>query len=113
MPAHHQRILRRLRREMSLAEYLPPGHDVATSQRLAIIERFALMAERLLLDEALEDLALLAQVPQQEPLTETERRPIRRIGSFCSRRSTIAADAFAEGNGPGLRQLTRIPSLAQ
>jgi hypothetical protein len=76
---YDQRILRQLRREMSLGEYLPPGHDVATSQRLAIIQRFTLMAERMLVDEALEDLALLAQFPQQEPLTEAERRPVRRI----------------------------------
>ena len=76
---YDQRILRRLRREMSLGEYLPPGHDVATSQRLAIIERLTLMMERMLLDEALEDLALLAQLPRQEPLTEAERRPVRRI----------------------------------
>ena len=76
---YDQRILRRLRREMSLGEYLPPGQDVATSQRLAIIERFTLMAERMLLDEALEDLTLLAQLPQQEELTDAERRPVRRI----------------------------------
>lgn len=76
---YDQRILRRLRREMSLGEYLPPGHDVATSQRLAIIERFTLMAERMLLDEALEDLTLLAQLPHQGPLTRAERRPVRRI----------------------------------
>jgi glycosyltransferase involved in cell wall biosynthesis len=76
---YDQRILRRLRREMSLQEYLPPGHEVATSQRLAIIERFALMTERLLVDEALEDLDLLARLSQQAPLTDTERRPVRRI----------------------------------
>jgi glycosyltransferase involved in cell wall biosynthesis len=76
---YDQRILRRLRREMSLGEYLPPGHDVAQSQRLALVQRFTLMTERLLVDEALEDLALLARLPDQKPLTELERRPVRRI----------------------------------
>jgi glycosyltransferase involved in cell wall biosynthesis len=76
---YDQRILRRLRREMSLDEYLPPGHEVATSQRLALIERFTLTAERMLLDEALEDLELLARLSHQGPLSDAERRPVRRI----------------------------------
>jgi hypothetical protein len=76
---YDQRILRQLRREMTLSEYLPPGHDDVSSQRLAIIQRLTLMAERMLVDEALEDLALLARLPQQGRLTDAERRPLRRI----------------------------------
>jgi len=49
------------------------------SQRLALVQRFTLMTERLLVDEALEDLALLARLPDQKPLTELERRQVRRI----------------------------------
>jgi hypothetical protein len=76
---YDQRIFRRLRREMTLAEYLPPGHDITSSQRLALIERFAIMASRLLIDEALEDLHLLTRLTNQAPLTAAERRPVRRI----------------------------------
>lgn len=76
---YDQRIFRRLRSELSLSEYLPPGHDLGTAQRLALIERFTLMASRLLVDEALEDLLLLTRLTNQGPLNNSERRPIRRI----------------------------------
>ena len=64
---------------MALAEYLPPGHDVTTSQRLALVQRFTLMASRLLIAEALEDLLLLTRLANQAPLSDAERRPVRRI----------------------------------
>jgi hypothetical protein len=76
---YDQRIFRRLRREMPLSEYLPPGRDVRSSQRLALIERFTLMASRLLIEEALEDLLLLSRLSSQGPLDAAERRPVRRI----------------------------------
>jgi len=74
---YDQRIFRRLRGEMALAEYLPPGSDLASCQRLALIERFALMASRLLIDEAMDDLLLLTRLTNQGPLSAAERRPVR------------------------------------
>lgn len=76
---YDQRIFRELQKDMPLAEYLPPGHDLATSSRLALIERFTLMASHLLVDEALEDLTLLARLADQGALTGAERRPLRLI----------------------------------
>jgi hypothetical protein len=76
---YDQRIFRELQKDMPLAEYLPPGHDLASSSRLALIQRFTLMASHLLVDEALEDLALLARRADQGALTRAERRPLRLI----------------------------------
>ena len=67
-------IFRRLYREMLLEEYLPPGVGLHDALREAHLRRLAAMSSKLLLAEALEEVEVLAGLPEsaREPLSPRE-----------------------------------------
>jgi glycosyltransferase involved in cell wall biosynthesis len=72
---YDQAIFRRLYREMPLEEYLPPGVKLHHALREAHLHRLAAMSSKLLLAEALEEVELLARLPESagQPLRARER----------------------------------------
>ncbi len=74
-----QGILRKLRNELPLTEYLPPGMDLKENRRQAILQRLAIMVSRLLAQEAIADLEELKQLNDQRPFNEMERTIIANL----------------------------------
>jgi len=70
---YDQRIFHRLHAELPLSDYLPPGLELASHMPRAILQRFAIACSKLLEDEALSDLAMLAALPQTPFLGRPER----------------------------------------
>lgn len=76
---YDQRIFRRLRHELALSELLPPGKALPSATRLAYLERARIMAGKLLVAEAVEDLALAVGAGDGSALDAEERTAIRRL----------------------------------
>jgi glycosyltransferase involved in cell wall biosynthesis len=70
---YDQRIFHRLHAELPLAEYLPPGLDIASDLPRAILQRFAIACSKLLENEALSDLAMFVALPGAPLLGRAER----------------------------------------
>jgi hypothetical protein len=84
MRLFHTRIMRRLRKELELADYLPgrpQGRPLLPQEtRRAILQRMLAMSAHGLFEEALEDWeAALASAPLDEPLDDRERRILLRL----------------------------------
>lgn len=73
---YDQTIFRRVYRDLPLASYLPPGADAGLLRRQALLQRLVIVASKLLVDEALADLSMLAK-GECGIFTAAERRLIR------------------------------------
>jgi len=76
---YDQIIFRRLHKKLPLEEYLPPGSSLDINRRQAILQRMAIMASKLLIPEAAEDLEELQQLNIQHPFIEPERKIIAKM----------------------------------
>lgn len=77
---YDQIFFRRIYQELALGDYLPEHKSWAQAQRQALLQRLAVMANKLLIDEAQADVALLEKDGDETPFTEDEKRIIR---CFC------------------------------
>ncbi len=67
----------KLYKELPLSTYLLPGNTMENDQRQAILQRIAIMANKLLYPEVVKDLVLLAQINDIKQVTEQEYWIIR------------------------------------
>ncbi|MCU0621039.1 MAG: glycosyltransferase [Gemmatimonadales bacterium] len=113
---YDQRIFRRLLRELSLEELLPPGTPPETGRRQAQLQRFSVAASKLMVDESVQELRLLARIGGTEPLTPAERRITRATATrdpWYGYRSVYDHDRIARalhdlaGSSPVIRELRR------
>ena len=70
---YDQVFFRRLYNTLPLEKYLPPGDDIASKYRQALLQRMAIMASKLLHDEIINDLRQLAEVQDHTPFSKQER----------------------------------------
>ncbi len=76
---YDQITFRLLHKELPLEKYLPPGSSLRDNRRQALIQRVAIMATKLLIQEAAEDLEELRRLNEQQPFTEPERKIIAKM----------------------------------
>jgi glycosyltransferase involved in cell wall biosynthesis len=76
---YDRRLFRRLRDEISLDELVPSGPRPGPAPRSALLQRAAIMASKLLVDEALVDLERALDACGRVPLTPTELDTLRLV----------------------------------
>ncbi len=75
---YDQITFRRVYRDLPLVEYLPPGLRLEEHLRQAHLQRLAILATKLLMPEVMNELRILAQLSDPAPLSNQERRIIRK-----------------------------------
>lgn len=87
--SHYNRIIfRECYRTMSLDEYLPPGVGLCGMERQACLQRFAILAVKMLWDEARVELERIARLAD-EPFTEMESHTLDAL-AWCMSRGELA-----------------------
>jgi glycosyltransferase involved in cell wall biosynthesis len=81
---YDQIFFRKLYEELALDELLPPGVCAKTCQRQAILQRLAIMASKLLVPQAINDLRQLAVLSDRAPFSEQERVVVRLLIAAAS-----------------------------
>jgi len=76
---YDQIIFRRLHKELPLDAYLPPDYSLAENKRLALMQRMAVMASKLLIPESAADMEGLKLLDDKRPLTLPERKIIAKM----------------------------------
>ncbi len=76
---YDQITFKRLYKELTLDEYLPPGYSLANHQRQALLQRMAIMAGKLLIPEVTSDLDELKLLNDNRPFTKHEREIIAKL----------------------------------
>lgn len=96
---YDQVFFRKLYEELALDELLPPGISTKTCQRQAILQRLAIMASKLLVPQAINDLRQLAALPDRTPFSEQERSVVRVLiatASYYKTGSMLDSRAFCD-----------------
>ena len=119
---YDRRLFGRLRDEISLDELVPSGPRPGPSPRSALLHRSEIMASKLLVDEALADLALAAGACDGVAPAPAERRALRRLLSsnainqnsgILDERAAVAALRAIPSASPFARSLKREVRRAQ
>ena len=88
---YDQKFFRKFYLEWPLEDYTPPGTAPDRVERLGLLQRFALMCNKLLTIEALRDLEALAALDDSRPFTHPEKEVVRALikGSWYFRMMNV------------------------
>ena len=107
---YDQIFFRRLYGELPLSEFLPPDNNLENKTRQALIQRMAIMASKLLIEEVVKDLQELAALSDFTPLSNTEKTIIKNMvasGSAYNVGNICASPTFCHI----IRQLSKSSSV--
>jgi glycosyltransferase involved in cell wall biosynthesis len=76
---YDQIIFRKIYKELSIEEYLPPGKSKNEKKRQAYLQRISVMASKLLYSEVIRDFRMLAQIKNYSPFSQEEKAIILKI----------------------------------